>query len=321
MRRLLLVTFVALFAAVGFAQPSGTECIAPASPGGGWDFTCRVPGAQVMQELGLVSGAMKVTNMSGGGGGVAMSNVIAQRADDDNLIVAASAATATRLAQNQYAGFTADSIRWLGALGADFGVLAVAADYPINNIGELLGVMKLAPDMITFVGGCAVGGFDHIKPLLAARAAGVEDLSVFNYVSFDGGGPALIEVKSGRAQVFTGDTSEVLGDLDAGLIKVIAVFSPNPVARLGDAPTAASQGYDIVAGNWRGFYGPPNMSEDAYNYWVDAIQQVATSDEWVALREENGLAPFESYGMNFENFAKSQIEILAGISKELGILE
>jgi len=156
--------------------------------------------------------------------------------------------------------------------------------------------------MITFVGGSAVGGFDHIKPLLAARAAGVQDLSVFNYVSFDGGGPALIEVKSGRADVFTGDTSEVLGDLDANLIKIIAVFAPNKVARLGDAPTAASQGYDIVAGNY-------------------AIQQVAGSDEWSTLREENGLAPFESYGMDFENFAKSQIEILTGISKELGIID
>ncbi len=319
MKRILLVAVVAMFAAVGFAQPSSTECIAPASPGGGWDFTCRVPGAQVMQELGLVSGAMKVTNMSGGGGGVAMANVVQQRTDDDNLIVAASAATATRLAQNKYAGLTADDIRWIGALGADFGVLAVAADYPVNTLAELMGVMKIAPDMVTFVGGSAVGGFDHIKPLLAARQAGVDDLSVFNYVSFDGGGPALIEVKSGRAQVFTGDTSEVLGDLDAGLIKVIAVFAPNPVARLGDAPTAVSQGYDVVAGNWRGFYGPPGMSDDAYNEWVNIVKTVASSDEWLTLRDENGLAPFESFGSDFAAFANQQIEIIGAISQELGI--
>lgn len=316
-----IVLTLVLFTTIAFAQPSSTECIAPASPGGGWDFTCRVPAAQVMQELGLISGAMKVTNMSGGGGGVAMANVIAQRADDDNLIVAASSATATRLAQNQYAGFTADDVRWLGALGSDFGVLAVSADSPINNLAELIGVMKLLPESLTFVGGSAVGGYDHIKPLLAAHEAGIEDVSVFNYVSFDGGGAALLELKSGRAQVFSGDTSEVLGDVEAGLVKVITVFAPERVARLKNVRTAKSQGYDVIAGNWRGFYGPPNMSDEAYDYWVSAIQQVATSPEWIALREENGLAPFTSFGSDFEDFVKDRIQRITAFSKMLGIIE
>ena len=34
--------------------------------------------------------------------------------------------TTTPLAQGQYAGFTADQVRWLGTLGADYGVIAVA---------------------------------------------------------------------------------------------------------------------------------------------------------------------------------------------------
>lgn len=321
MKRAFALLIVALFS-VTFAQfsPDNPECIAPASAGGGWDFTCRVPGAQVMVDLGLVP-SLQVTNMEGGGGGVAMSNVISQRADDDNLIVAASVATATRLAQNAYAGFTADDIRWLGALGADFGILAVAADSDIMNLEDLVTRMKEDPAGVTFVGGSAVGGFDHIKPLLVAKAAGIEDLAAFTYVSFDGGGPALIEIKAGRADVFTGDTSEVLGDLDAGDVRVIAVFAPQRIERLGDAMTATEQGYEVVAGNWRGFYAPPNMSDEAYEFWVNAIRTVADSDEWGQIRDENGLATFQSFGSDFEAFAKEQIEIMAGISRELGIIE
>ena len=321
MKKIIIVVVSIILVSVTFAQPSNTECIAPASPGGGWDFTCRVPAAQVMQELDLISGAMKVTNMSGGGGGVAMANVITQRSDDDNLIVAASSATATRLAQNQYAGFTADDVRWLGALGSDFGVLAVAADSPINNLAELIGVMKILPESVTFVGGSAVGGYDHIKFLLAAHEAGIDDVSVFNYVSFDGGGPALLELKSGRADVFSGDTSEVLGDVQAGLIKVITVFSPEKVSSLKGVRTAKSQGYNVIAGNWRGFYGPPNMSDEAYNYWVSAIQQVANSPEWVTLREESGLAPFARFGADFEGFVKDRISRIESFSRMLGIIE
>ena len=321
MKRLLaLLSFVALSLSLAQFTPEGAECIAPADPGGGWDFTCRIPAAQVMPELGIVSN-IQVTNMSGGGGGVALSNVVTQRADDDNLIVAASVATATRLAQNAYAGFGADDIRWLGALGADFGVLAVAADSDIMNLDDLVTRMQDDPAGLTFVGGSAVGGFDHIKPLLVAREAGVEDLTALTYVSFDGGATALIEIKAGRADVFTGDTSEVLGDLDAGEVRILAVFAPERVERLGDAPTATEQGYEVIAPNWRGFYAAPNMSDEAYDFWVGAIEQVAASEEWAALSEENGIAPFESFGAEFETFAKEQIELMADISREIGIIE
>ncbi|MEO1533527.1 MAG: tripartite tricarboxylate transporter substrate binding protein, partial [Pseudomonadota bacterium] len=77
-------------------EPEATECIAPANPGGGWDFTCRQVG-KTMQDLSLVPGTVQVTNMAGGGGGVAYGHVVNERSDDEDLIVAASQATATRL--------------------------------------------------------------------------------------------------------------------------------------------------------------------------------------------------------------------------------
>ena len=52
-------------------DPGKTECIAPAAPGGGWDFTCRQVG-KVMQDLGLIDSTMQVVNLAGGGGGVAV---------------------------------------------------------------------------------------------------------------------------------------------------------------------------------------------------------------------------------------------------------
>ena len=36
-------------------EPSGTECIAPAGAGGGWDMTCRLVG-KTMQDMKLVPG-------------------------------------------------------------------------------------------------------------------------------------------------------------------------------------------------------------------------------------------------------------------------
>ena len=124
--------------AIGFAaapasafEPQQTECIAPANPGGGWDFTCRQVGKGLYDQK-LTPKPVQVVNMSGGGGGVAYASVISKRNADSDLLVAAPTATTTRLAQGLYSGFTADQVRWLGTVGADYGVIAVAKDSPIK---------------------------------------------------------------------------------------------------------------------------------------------------------------------------------------------
>src|SRR5690554_6833677 len=131
------LSFVAA-AAVSFSamawQPSGkVECLAPADPGGGWDFTCRSVG-NVLQELDLVPGNVQTINMAGAGGGVAYAHVVSKRAGDEQLLVAASTATTTRLAQGQFPGMNADMVNWIGALGADYGVIAVSADSEYQDL-------------------------------------------------------------------------------------------------------------------------------------------------------------------------------------------
>ncbi|HSF95435.1 MAG TPA: tripartite tricarboxylate transporter substrate-binding protein, partial [Thermohalobaculum sp.] len=143
---------------------SAAECIAPANPGGGWDFTCRQIG-KILFDIGAVDQPVQVTNMAGAGGGLAFSTVVNERNDDADLIVAASSATTTRLAQNAYGGATADQVRFVGAIGADPGVIVVAANSPLQNLGDMVDAIKADPGSVAFAGGSAAGGFDHMKPL------------------------------------------------------------------------------------------------------------------------------------------------------------
>lgn len=330
MRRF-FITFLIVLGFVGFVfinpalsaekKLSGTECLAPAGAGGGWDFTCRVPAAQLMQKLDLIDGSMKVVNMSGSGGGKAFSYVVTTRNDDEKLIVAASAATATRLAQKVYGDFKADDVRWVGALGMDYGTIVVGKDSPYKTLGDLMEQLKTDPKKAPIVGASSVGGWDHLKALLVAKEAGIKDLRSINYIPFDNGGKALLEVVAGRAAAFTGDASEIIGQLQAGEVRVLAVLSDKHIPALGDAKTAKEQGYDVVGGNWRAFYAPAGISDEAYNYWVSAVKAVAESPEWSELRVKNGLAEFTSFGKDFDGFVRKQIENVAVLSKELGIIK
>ncbi|MGB5868703.1 MAG: tripartite tricarboxylate transporter substrate-binding protein, partial [Albidovulum sp.] len=125
-----------------------TECIAPANAGGGWDFTCRQIG-KLLYDLKQVDAPVQVTNMAGAGGGVAYNYVVADRGDDADLIVAASSATTTRLAQRAYGDATADQVRFVGAIGADPGVIVVGKDSPFQGLGDLVDAIKADPGSVT----------------------------------------------------------------------------------------------------------------------------------------------------------------------------
>ncbi|SMX41066.1 Bug family tripartite tricarboxylate transporter substrate binding protein [Maliponia aquimaris] len=309
---------VSLLAAPAFAfEPESPECIAPANPGGGWDFTCRQVG-KTMQDLGLISSTMQVVNLAGGGGGVAYAEVVNKRNDESDLIVAASTATATRLATGAYPGNTMDQVRWLATIGADYGVIAVSKSSEIESLTQLLDMIKADPTSIAIAGGSAVGGWDHLKVLIAASEYGIEDVRAVKYIAFDGGGEAITQLLAGSVQAFTGDVSEAKGFLDSGDIKVLAVLSPERLGgEFADMPTAVEQGVNAVGANWRGFYAPKGMTDEAYDFWVAQIKTLYDSPEWKEVMATNGLAPLDLQGAAFEAFVAESVAKIQDLTNKI----
>ena len=299
---------------------SAAECIAPANPGGGWDFTCRQIG-KIMFDIGAVDKPIQVTNMAGAGGGLAYSHVVSERGDDADLIVAASTATSTRLAQNAYAGMTADQVRFVGAIGADPGVIVVGKDSPYNSLAELVDAIKADPGSVAFAGGSAVGGFDHLKPLMILQRAGFTDITKVKYIGVDGGADAITQTVGGFTQAMTGDMSEVVGFMKAGEVRVLAVLTEERIPGFEDIPTAKEQGFDVVAVNWRGLYVPKGVSDDTFNDWAGKLQQVADSAEWKEAMAANGLAPFTKVGGDFQNYVDGLVAEIKQLSKDIGVIQ
>lgn len=316
--KVLLLSSLFVISATGLALAS--ECIAPANPGGGWDFTCRQIG-KVMYDIKAIDKPMQVTNMAGAGGGLAFNHVVAERNEDAELIVAASSATTTRLAQNAYAGMTADQVRFVGAIGADPGVIVVGAKSPYKSLGDLVDAIKAKPNSVAFAGGSAVGGFDHLKSLMVLQRAGITDITKIKYISFNAGADAITQTIGGFTQAMTGDMSEVVGFLKSGDIRVLAVLTEERVPGFDDIPTAKEQGIDVIAVNWRGLYIPKGVSDDTFKMWADRLQQVADSDEWKKVMVANGLAPFTKVGDDFQSYVDGIVDEVRELSKVLGVIQ
>ncbi|MCB1343386.1 MAG: tripartite tricarboxylate transporter substrate binding protein [Pseudooceanicola sp.] len=319
----LAFAFAALSPLPSMAQnftPENPECIAPANPGGGWDFICRTT-AKFLFDLKLIPGTMQVTNMTGGGGGVAFAHVTKERNEDNNVIVAASVSTSARLAQGIFEGATAADVHWLATFGAEYGVIAVAKDSPYTDLKSMMDAIKADPRSVAIAGGSSVGSYDHIKPMLLAKAAGVDDVRQLKYVAFSGGGEALTALLSGSVQAVSGDFSEIRGFYESGDVRIVAVLAPQRMKAFPDLPTAKEQGYDVIGANWRGLYMPQGASDEAKAFWSDAIRKMTESPEFQASLEAAAIEPFNNFGADMQAFIDSNIADVTSMSKEIGILK
>ena len=319
-RRMGRITAAALATALALAVPaSAAECIAPADPGGGWDFTCREVGRLLTAE-GLIDANMQVTNMPGGVGAVAYANVAGKRADDPELLVATSTVGITQIAQGKYPAGT-DAMRWLGMLGADVGVIAVAKDSPYQTLADLLNAMKADPASVVTAGSSGVGGWDHIRLLMLAKAAGVEDLKAIRWVQFDGGTPAVTQMLGGQVGIVSTDLGEIMGFVESGDIRLLAALADEKLEVLPEVPTAKDQGFDVTGYNWRGFYTGGKVSDEAYQAWVDRLGKLYETAAWQESAKSKGLTPIWRGGDNFTAYVAEQEKTMADISREIGVLQ
>jgi len=317
----LATAFAACLAAPSLAfEPTKPECLAPAKPGGGFDLTCRLVSNSLLSSH-LIQKPMLVTFMPGGVGAVAYNHIIGLRSSDANVITAVSTGSALNLAQGKFGEYDENAVRWLAALGTDYGAVVVLKDAPWQSLAELLADLKKNPGAIPMGSGGSVGSQDWMKSALIAKAAGLDPKGM-RYVAFEGGGEALTALLGGHIKVYPGDVAEVAGQLDSGKFRVLAVLSEKRLpGKFSQFPTAKEQGYDVVWNIWRGYYLPPKVSDTEYQWWVDKLNQLSKTGEFAKEREARGLYPFDKIGKDFDVFVKQQVGDFRLLAKESGLIK
>lgn len=321
MKRTFLVLALAVAVSNVVAGPlDKTECIAPAKPGGGFDLTCKLAQSGLTNGK-FISDPMRVTYMPGGIGAVAYNAVVAQRPADPNVIVAFSGGSLLNLAQGKFGRYNENDVRWLSAIGADYGAVIVTKESPFKSLKELLAAVKTDPTKVIFGAGGTVGSQDWMKAALVARAAGI-DYKAMRFVAFEGGGEATTALQGGHITVYSGDASEVAEKIAAGApFRVLAVMADKRLPGvLANVPTAKEQGYDIQWPIIRGFYMGPKVGDADYKVWVDTFNKMMATKEWEKLRDERGLFPFAMTGAELDTYVKRQVGDYKKLADEFGLV-
>lgn len=306
-----------LAAGVAHAAPEKPECIAPAKPGGGFDLTCKL--VQSALQNGYLEAPMRVTYMPGGIGAVAYNTVIANRPAEAGTVVAFSGGSFLNLAIGKFGKYNEDDVKWVAAVGADYGAIIVRADSPFQSLKDLIEATRANPGKVVYGAGGSVGSQDWMKSALIAREAGVDPKSM-RYVAFEGGGEAMTALMGGHVQVYSGDASEVAAHLKGGRVRVLAVLAPERLpGELAAIPTAIEQGYKVDWTIARGYYVGPKVADADYAWWVATFDKMLASPEFDKLRAERGLFPFARTGAAATDYVKQEVQRFKKLAVELGL--
>ena len=296
-----------------------TECVAPAKPGGGFDLTCKLAQTSLMDGK-YIADPMRVTYMPGGIGAVAYNTVIAQRPAESNTLVAFSGGSLLNIAQGKFGRYNENDVRWLAAIGADYGAIIVSENSPFKTLKDVMAAVKADPAKVVFGAGGTVGSQDWMKAALTAKAAGLNPKSM-RFVAFEGGGEAMTALQGGHVQVYSGDASEAVQQMAAGTkIRILAVMSDKRVpGALANIPTAKEQGVNIEWPIIRGFYMGPKVSDADFKAWSDTFKKMMATPAYEKLRAERGLFPFDLVGAEADAYIKKRVTEYRKLASDFGL--
>ncbi len=263
--------------------------VAVSGAGGGLDTASRII-AKIATSKGLVDQPINVENKPGGGQVTGTTEfALKEIGNDYKLMLASTPFVLNYIKKEGTATISYRDVTPLARMQVDYGILAVKADSEFKDLKSLMDALKADPSSITVAGGGAPGTLDYLNSILVAESYGINGADV-KYTAYDGGGEAITALLGGNADVLTTDLSGASEYLKSGDVRILGIGTDDRlVGEFSVIPTYKEQGFDVHVENWRGIYGPKDMSPEAKKFWEDTLKTIAESAEWKAELEALGV--------------------------------
>ena len=137
-------------------------------------------------------------------------------------------------------------------------VVAVHPSVPANNLGEFIKYVKANPGKLSYASQ-GNGSLSHIGTEMFKQ----QTQTSMVHIPYRGSGPALQDVLSGQVQVFITTPPSVMGQIQAGKLKGLAVAGKSRHPGLPGVPTTAEaglKGFELEA--WVGIFAPAGTPAD-----------------------------------------------------------
>jgi tripartite-type tricarboxylate transporter receptor subunit TctC len=269
--------------------------IVPFPAGGASDMTARIVTPKLAERL---KQSVVVDNRAGANGSLGATAMKLAPADGYTLLVGSIGVFAINPAlYNDLRYDPQKDFDLLSVLVRTPNVLVANADFPANNVGELIEYLNKNPGKTTFASS-GTGSSDHLTAALFWQKTGTTGI----HVPYRGGGPAINDLIAGHANVSFQNLGAIAQQVKAGRLKALAVTSDRRVPILPDVPTMAEAGVKgLEVFSWQAAAAPKGLPAAVRAKLEAEFAASANSPEVKAKFESVG---FDVVATNGKQFAK-----------------
>jgi tripartite-type tricarboxylate transporter receptor subunit TctC len=220
-------------AAFGQAYPAKPiRLIVPFAAGGGSDVVARMIGAELTKAWGQ---PIVVENRAGAGGIIGAEHVLRSPPDGYTMLLVEVGGLTIRSLLNKVPFDLLKDFAGVAVVAYGPNVLITSPALPANSVSELIALAKARPGQLNFALP-GVGSVAHLAGVELEQTTGVK----FNYVSYKGGGPAMLDVLSGQVDFSVNGVLATLPHIKSGKLRALAVATKEPHPALPGVPTISA---------------------------------------------------------------------------------
>jgi tripartite-type tricarboxylate transporter receptor subunit TctC len=266
--------FLAAFSAFGQGFPNKPiRWIVVAPAGSSLDVIARSMQDKLKDTLGQ---PVIIENRPQAGGTVGSSEVAKSAPDGHTWLLGFNGPVA--FAPHLYSKLSYDPLKDLAPVvltTSQPNILAVNANFPANNVKELIALLKASPGKYNFAsvgnGSSSHLTMEYLKALTGTYAV---------HIPFNGGPPAALSTASGDTQILATVPTLIRPQVQAGRMRALAVTGKTRYALTPELPTLAESGVKELANfeaiAWNGVLvaaGTPRATIDRINAAVNAAMK------------------------------------------------
>jgi len=257
------------------------QIICPWGAGGSTDTVSRITAKGLQEVLGA---RVNVINEAGGAGVTGHS--AGARAKPDGYTLTMLTAEIDMMHWRGLTDVGPTDFEPIMIMNKVCGSIFVRENSPWQTMQDLRNAVRENPGKFT-ASGTAKGGIWHLACAAWLKACGLPP-DALTWVPSTGAAAGLQQLISEGIDVVFCSPAEGKPLLDAGKVRLIAILSRERNPMFPDVPTCIEQGVDVEIYGWTGLAAPVGTPEPILNRLEDALQKVATSEDFETLMRNAG---------------------------------
>ena len=287
--------------------------VVPFPAGGPSDFISRV----LTEKMGtLLGGPIVIENRPGAGGMTGIASVAKSSPDGYTIAIAPSSQLAMNINLRESMPFhPVKDLALLTQIVSVPEILVVNDTVPVKTLADFVALAKAQPGKIVFAS-TGVGGMPHLAMELLELTADIKLV----HVPYTGAAPAVNDLLGNHVQTMFADVPILLGHIQGGKLRALAIGSHSRIASLPDLATTGELGMpQVLADNWYGLVAPADTPAPILARLQAAAAEALHAPDVKERLAQQGAVAVGNSSAEFQAYVKSEIERWGKVIATTGI--